>query len=58
VEKEDNRAAIINSTVRAVAELGFHGASMAVIASGEGTERTFMTDLNMPLSVDNSRSHP
>ncbi len=34
--KEDKRAAIINSTVRVVAELGFHGASMAVIASGAG----------------------
>lgn len=34
--KEDKRAAIINSTVRVVAELGFHGVSMAVIASGAG----------------------
>lgn len=36
MEIEDKRAAIINSTVQAVAELGFQGASMAVIASGAG----------------------
>lgn len=36
MEKEDKRAAIIDSTVRVVAELGFQGASMAVIASGAG----------------------
>ena len=34
--EKDKRAAIINSTVRSVAEYGFHGASIAVIASHAG----------------------
>jgi len=35
-EIKDKRAAILNSTVRSVAEYGFHGASMAGIASHAG----------------------